>query len=1094
MGIGLFCCVAILNIAAIRVRVERSLKREFMMKNNSTLVSLAGVIPGAFLLRGAWVKGACLTIATCGSLVSVTMPTAAAIQQTEVAVPPTDVPAVVQDQAGVTESASIPASQQEQTIRFAFQNEKWSNVIDWFAEQIGLIVYTDYSNYPEGTFSNADGKDYSVKEALDQLNFYLSLQGYTLVRFGNRLIVIDHQTKGLPPDLIPIVSETELDDRGEYEVVVCKFNIAGLNSELIERQVRQLVREPRGMVALLTISEELSVRETARQLRQIRSLIDKAKTNAVIVYEARSLTHIPFPQLMQFIRARFGMRENENRLEDGTLAISLLNSETRPWISGTRDKVEQTLRIIDELDTEANRPTGLEVEGYVIKYYSPKTDPAIVERIMADFFSGRGDIRMTRSEDSDTIYVKARPRDHIEIEDLITKLESNAVVFEKINCYALLPSEMVLKLKTALGISTSILDESANTGAGKNVVFMEEYDCVFVRGTQRLVTEIKIIAEKLDPPPVEGDVVRLPYRMLPNIEEQAVPDLVDLLQGVLETSGSPTRLEWRKPKDRRSAPGPNPIERGNSGMRFPSFDREFGRGEFDKLNPDELTPAQMIQLRQLMDLMMKRAGENAEPVSPDASEESDEVPPARAPRSANPIQTRKTLSGREYEVVDLSKRNRPAASRQASNVYATARLQETTRVQDDELPSTRPSEINGLAGESVPGDPVIIQMTPNGLMLMSRDLDALDTAERLLKEFSKSTASTSDPTPAKTVFFLGYRPAAEVASEIEEILGIGGGGGGGGGMGDMVSNMAQNALGGAAGGMMGALLGGGGGGSTSSSKTNGDVSIHVDNYLNAMIVYANVTDTDAIDELIELKDRPSAPHDPRIYGSSRSIKIKHRDPQVVKDQVDIHFASYLRKPEGQGAGGQQQPQINPQQMIQALMGGRGGRGGGGGSSEPAKPMISVSVDTEAKLLMVKGPDNMIEEVVQFVEQMDYEGAVAKTRMAVLKLPPGVTGDQVTRIMADLFNAGTQTAQRPGQQPGQQPGQRPGQQQGGGGMGGNADAMRAIQQAMQQGMGGQQRGGGQVPGMGGGGGGGGGRGGAGGGGGGRGGAGGGRGGR
>lgn len=1059
------------------------------MKKDSTLGLFSNLLQRVFgsgrLLGGS----VSLAVATCGSLMTMGS-TAFAIQETESSSAVAEVAAseatvaeaagsvAAQDEAKFG-SAAIPAGQQSQTIRFAFQNEKWSTVIDWFAEQVGLIVYTDYSDYPSGTFSNADGKDYTVKEALDQLNFYLSLQGYTLVRFGNRLIVIDHQKDGLPADLIPIVSETELDDRGEYEVVVCKFNITGLDFEAIERQVRAIIKEPRGEVRLLSISEELYVRETARQLRQIRSLVDKAKTNAVIVYEARTLKHIPFPQLMQFMRAQFGMRENENRLEDGTLAVSLLNSETRPWISGTKEKVQKALKLIDELDIEANRPTGLEVEGYLIKYYSPKTDPAIVHRIMADFFSGRGDIRMTLSEDSDTIYVKARPRDHVEIEDLITKLESNAIVFERIPCYDLIPSEMVLKLKTALGISTSILDEEADSGTSKNIIFMEEFDCVFVRGTQRLVTEIKMIAEKLDPPPVKGDVVRAPYRVLPNIDEQSAPELIDLLQGVWETTGGPSPLQWRKPADRRSAQGGNSIERGNSGFRFPSFDRQFGEGEFEKLNPESLTPEQMKQLLQLMELMQKKTEENVEPISPESEPETTEPAPVPTPRATNPIQTQRSLSGREYEVVELGRRNRAEVAPASNSVYAVA------EVQDDELPPTRPAQDIEFNTESVPGDPIIIEMTPNGLMLRSRDLDALDLAEQLLKELSKETASTTDPTPAKTVFFLGYRPAADVAAEIEEILGIGDtGGGGGGGMGDMLGNMAQNALGGAAGGVMGSLLGGGTGGSTSSEKTTGDVSIHVDNYLNAMIVYANVTDTEEIDQLIELKDRPTAPHDPRIYGSARSIKIKHNDPQVVKDQVDIHFASYLRKAEGQ-AGGQQQ-QINPQQLIQQMMGGRGGRGGGGGgSSEPAKPQISVSVDVAAKLLMVKGPDNLIDEVEQFVEQMDFEGVVPKQSMKLLKLPPGVTADQVSKIMGDLFNAGTQTQQRPGQQPGQPGGAQGGQGGGQGPMGGNADAMRAIQDAMRQRMGGgQPGGGGGQPGGGGGrggrGGGGGGRGGAGGG--------------
>lgn len=1012
-------------------------------------------------------RGTCLSLIACGGFLAAGLPTVHGFQTAETA--PTLAETVAnstvapQDETAASNSASIPASQQEQTIRFAFEDEQWSTVIEWFAEQVGLIVYTEYSGFPKGTFSNADGKDYSVKAALDQLNFYLSLQGYTLVRFGNRLIVIDHQTQGLPEELIPVVSETELDDRGEYEVVICKFNIAGLDYDALTRQVGQLVKPPRGKVEVLSISEELYVRETGRQLRQIRSLIDRAKTNAVIVYEARTLKHIPFPQLMQLLRPQFGIRENENRLEDGSLAISLLNSETRPWISGTKDKVEKALKLIDALDIESNRPTGLDVEGYEVKYYSPKTDPELVQRILLDFFSGRSDVRMSRSEESDTLYIKARPSDHVEIEDLIKKLESNAIVFEKIMCHDLTPSEMVLKLKTALGISTSILEETESTGPSKNIIFMEEFDCIFVRGTQRLVTEVKIIAEKLDPTPVEGEVARTPYRILENVDEESVDGVIDLFQGVWETTGGPAPLEWRRPSDRRGGKGGGGAG-PDSGIRFPSFDRQFGEGEFQKLNPENLSPEQLKVLFELLKKMQQGGSETERKASPDSNQEATpNSAPAESPRTTTPTQSYRSLSGRQYEVVELGRR--PRSVRPAQNVYAVTTVQDVQDDQDDQEPAARPVRPEaglGFSQESVPGDPIIMEMTPKGLMIRSKDLDALDMAERLLKDLSKEAIDTTDPTPARTVFLLGFRPATEIASEIEEILGIGGngGGGGGGGMTDMLGNMAQNALGGAAGGMVGALMGGGlGGSSSSSSKTTGDVSIHVDNYLNALIVYANVTDTDEIDQLIDLKDRPSAPHDPRIYGSARSIKIKHHDPQIIKEQVDIHFASYLRKPEGQGGGGGQQPP-NPEQMIRALMGGRGGRGGGGGSSEPAKPMISVSVDVEAKLLLVKGPENLIEEVEQFVSEMDYEGVIPEIKSVVMELPQGVTADQVSRLMSDLFGAGTQTQQRPGQQPGQNAGGQGGGQNQGGGMGANADALRAFGEAVRQRMGEQ---GGRQPG-------------------------------
>jgi len=1030
------------------------------------------------------------------------------------------------------EPSSVPLDHQDLTLRFAFKNERWSTVIDWFAEQLDLVVYA-YSDYPRGTFTNVDGKDYTVKDALDQLNHMLMLEGYTLLRFNNYLIVIDHARDGIPPELVPTVAPEELDDRGFYELVNCKFDISNLDPDFIERQVAQIVQPPRGAVRLLAVSDQLLVRENAGRLRMIREILDRAQSRAEIVYKRATLDYIPFEMLMQVARMEFGMSDGENRLGDGTLAVSLLNTETRPWISGTPDKVDRLLRLIEKLDTPENSTREIDVEGYVIRYYTPRTDPQIVYRIMTNYFDGRTDIRITISDDSDVIYVKARPKDHAEIDELVANLESNAMAVAAIPCYRLRPNEMILRLKTALGMPTSLLMDDERDRGGNKTVFMEDTfnDQVIVRGTRRMIYEVQELAKVLDPPPSEGTQNKPPFRQL-QIDDSYVDDLVDSFDRIWNDQYSqPNVLKWTMPQDRRpvlgSGSGSGSAGLQNPGYRFPSYDRQFGRGSFDQMNPGNLTPDQLQQLMQLMQLMAEQqaatAGGETEPTrlpevdhrpgrteglqsSPARSggPDSERLSPPQEgeidrprPRPVDPVDTttRRSLTGRETRVVSLAGRrdsrepaasqDRPAADH-ASELYAMtpsrvaeapapkAKAREFAE-QDDDLPPVRTAQedrpTNGF--QSVPGDPVFIEKTPSGLMIRSRDMQALDLAEQILRSLARETTYSLDSAglPSKTVFFLGYRSAAEIADEIEDILGVGGGGGGGGGgLPGMLGNMAQNAMGQAAGGMLDAFMGGGGGGGSSSPKTVGEVSIHVDNFLNAMIVYAGPEDTDEIESLIELKDRPTAPHDPRIYGETLSIKIQYRDPEVVKEQVELHFSPYLRKPEGQGGGqgqGQGQGQINPQQLIAMLQGGgrnrRGGGGGGmGGSSEPAKPTISVSVDVEAKRLLVMGPGYLLKLVENFVSEMDYEDAVEKKTIALISPPPGVTPAMINTAFAQYFQAGTATQPATGRQqaPGTGGQARGGQPGGGaaGGAGGAMDIMRAIEAQRARGGGGGNFGG------------------------------------
>jgi hypothetical protein len=73
---------------------------------------------------------------------------------------------------------------------------------------------------PPGTFNYSDTRTYSPAEALDVLNGVLLTKGYTLVRHGRMLVVVNLED-GIPPNLVPDVSLAELDQRfagGQSEV------------------------------------------------------------------------------------------------------------------------------------------------------------------------------------------------------------------------------------------------------------------------------------------------------------------------------------------------------------------------------------------------------------------------------------------------------------------------------------------------------------------------------------------------------------------------------------------------------------------------------------------------------------------------------------------------------------------------------------------------------------------------------------------------------------------------------------------------------------------------------------------------------------
>ena len=108
-------------------------------------------------------------------------------------------------------------------LQFNFRYQPWEDVLDWVAEEAGLSLV--YESMPQGTCNYADGREYTIPEALDQLNSLLLFKGYTLVRRERMLVVVNLEDfeDGVPPNLVTMVPVDELDERGQYELVATVF-------------------------------------------------------------------------------------------------------------------------------------------------------------------------------------------------------------------------------------------------------------------------------------------------------------------------------------------------------------------------------------------------------------------------------------------------------------------------------------------------------------------------------------------------------------------------------------------------------------------------------------------------------------------------------------------------------------------------------------------------------------------------------------------------------------------------------------------------------------------------------------------------------
>ncbi|MCC9658689.1 secretin N-terminal domain-containing protein [Rhodopirellula halodulae] len=369
------------------------------------------------------------------------------------------------------------------------------------------------------------------------------------------------------------------------------------------------------------------------------------------------------------------------------------------------------------------------------------------------------------------------------------------------------------------------------------------------------------------------------------------------------------------------------------------------------------------------------------PMNPNADQEARwEVAPAKANNPFAVIQ-RETLV-RTYDDTE--------ATGEESNANSTEESQGPTLLEDES------ANLNA-------GADIVVQMTPAGLVIASKDTEALDAFEQLLNSISASSTTASD---LPTVFRLKYIKA-DVASElVASVLG---------GAESSSGSLTESVMGGLGGGMLGGLLGMGGGGGDEPSTarsiltSRGSVNIVADGHLNSLIVQASPADLEFIRLVIQEIDQEESPELVRTVPTPKLIPVIYQEASSVAEIVKSVFAEKMFQEESsRGGGGGRQP--SPEDFINAIRGGRGGRGGGGTEkpkSEPTK--IIVAVDERSNSLVVTATPQDFEQVEELVGILDQQGMEQEEQTVVLPLAGGVRAEVLQQALESMLGVKATTS-------------------------------------------------------------------------------------
>jgi type II secretory pathway component GspD/PulD (secretin) len=443
----------------------------------------------------------------------------------------TAVPVAAQDSAaqGVTVAADVEAVANEASpkpeaiddgvvsLTFAFEGMPWRDVIKWFADSADLALHV--GDVPTGSFTYSDPNSFTPGEALDRLNLFLLPQGFTLVRSGQLLSVInlaDPRSLQQLDSLAKFVTIEQLQAASDNDVVKCIFALGELDAEdaVDELSALKLMLAP----SVFSKTNQLMITDTARKLKNVKTILDAFKPHELdngTVVKNFALEHVDAEDVLVVARPHLGLATGEMIGIDVSLSADLQGKNI--FVTGVEDKVKVIEGLITAIDKpEKGLSTGdgeAELKSYVVKNGNVET----VYNVLVTLLAGET-VRLSMDETAGSIVALATPEIQKEIEATVEQLQASDAEFAVIPLKTADPYVVVSLLEEMFDLTDSKRRASAGIEAFTKHGNSRGYDLLkgvdnsdapridadpvnrrlFVRGTKHQVDQIKEIVAELD--------------------------------------------------------------------------------------------------------------------------------------------------------------------------------------------------------------------------------------------------------------------------------------------------------------------------------------------------------------------------------------------------------------------------------------------------------------------------------------------------------------------------------------------------------------------------------------------------------------------
>ncbi len=385
----------------------------------------------------------------------------------------------------------------ETPLRFSFEGVAWRDVIRWIADEADLAL--QFGELPTGSFTYSDPSEYSHQDAIDRINLFLLPQGFTLVRSGKLLSVInlgDPRSIQQLDALADLVSVAQLVEQENHEVIKCIFPLGELSAEdaVQELSALNLMTTP----AVFSKTNQLMITDTAGKLKNVKQILDAFQPSQMdngTVVKSFALKHVDAEDVLVVARPHLGLATGEMIGIDVSLSADLVGKNI--FVTGVEDKVKLIEGLVEAIDRPDSIAASDSDPAVLRSHFVEGGNVEIVYNVLQTLLAGKS-VRLSMDETAGSIVALATPSVQTEIEATVTQLQAADADFEVIPLKTVDPYLAISLLEQMLDLPDEFADSEEIDPDAPKIDADPANMRLFVRAKKYQIEQIKKIVAGLD--------------------------------------------------------------------------------------------------------------------------------------------------------------------------------------------------------------------------------------------------------------------------------------------------------------------------------------------------------------------------------------------------------------------------------------------------------------------------------------------------------------------------------------------------------------------------------------------------------------------